>query len=99
MKWNDNVDGFVSGLAEVEDAEAFVEALRSVPEEKWQATHARLTERLDNLVPGEPTPPLTDGEEIGKEVLSADELAEEARTIEGKRALLARENERRKTRA
>ena len=93
MKWNDNVDAFVEQCSQSDDAASLVEALRSVPDSRWPAVHARLVERLANEVPGEPTPPLTDGEETGREVLSADELAEAARTVEGKRAIVARENE------
>jgi hypothetical protein len=93
MNWNDNVDAFVEQCARTDDAGALVEMLRSIPDREWRDVHARLVERLANAVPGEPTPPLTSGEEIGREVLSADELAEMARTIEGKRAILARENE------
>jgi uncharacterized protein YbjT (DUF2867 family) len=93
MRWNDNVEGFVDGCVESDDAAALVEALRSVPGDRWSHVHARLVERLSNAVPGAPTPPLTHGEETGREVLSADELAEMARTLEGKRAIVAREND------
>ena len=95
MKWNDNVDDFAEQCARTDDAAALAEALRSVPDGQWPTVHARLVERLANEVPGEPTPPLTDGEETGREVLSADELAEMARTVEGKRAIVARENQQR----
>jgi hypothetical protein len=93
MRWNDNVEAFVDHCVEIADATALAEALRSVPADRWPAAHAGLVERLSNTVPGAPTAPLTHGEETGREVLSADELAEMARTIEGKRAIVARENE------
>jgi hypothetical protein len=96
MRWNDNVEAFADECVESDDAAALVEALRSVPGDRWPAVYTRLVERLGNTVPGAPTPPLTHGEEIGREVLSADELAEMARTIEGKRQFVARENEMRR---
>jgi uncharacterized protein YbjT (DUF2867 family) len=93
MRWNDNVEAFVAECIGSDDAAALVEALRSVPDNRWSEVHAGLVARLGEEVPGAPTPPLTRGEERGREVLSADELAEMARTIEGKRAIVARENE------
>jgi hypothetical protein len=94
-----DLDAFVERCARNDDAAAFLEALRTVPDHDWPTVHARMVERLDNEVPGEPTPPLHEGEETGREVLSAAELAEDTRTIEGKRAILAREDQARRARA
>jgi hypothetical protein len=92
-----DISAFVERCATTDDADTFLDMLRSVPHHDWPSIHARLLERLDNTVTGEPTPPLTAGEARRQELLSAHDPAH-ARTLAGKRAILATEDQQRRAR-
>lgn len=96
MPWLGDAKEFVDEAAKVRDAGVFDKELRSVPDSAWPEVHRLLKARLDQVVPGEPeSPPLTRGEGRGVEVLSAQQLEQQAADLDAKRAALETENGRR----
>jgi hypothetical protein len=90
VPWIGDVESFVEATALAPDARTFRAELDSVPDDRWADVRARLTARLDQIVPGQPeSPPLTHGEERGRPVLSQAELRHQAADLEAKRRALA----------
>jgi hypothetical protein len=96
MPWLGDVNEFVEESAKVRDEGVFQRELRSVPEDRWREVYPLLKKRLDQVVPGEPeSPPLTRGEGRGVEVLSQQQLEQQAAGLDAKRAALDAEDQRR----